>query len=98
MIENFGAAMQMLQLEKSKFYRVKKGQTAKQIENALSIPANCCFDGAIIALENCAEHVVQPFENYSTIATKTGVQEDVLKNFNGNRPLYPSCKIFIPVI
>ena len=88
--------MQTLQLDKSKFYRVKKGQTAKQIEKVLSIPANSCFEGAIIAVDSCSEHIVQPFETYSGIAAKHGVQEDILKNFNGGRALYPSCKIFIP--
>ena len=88
--------MQMLQLDRSKFYRVKRGQTAKQIEKVLSVPANSCFDGAVIVVENCSEYSVQPFETYSSVAAKLRVQEDILKNFNGNRPLYPSCKIYIP--
>ena len=88
--------MQMLQLDRSRFYRVKKGQTSKQIEKVLFVPANCCFEGAVISVENCKEYVVQPFETYSTIGAKFGIKVDMLKNFNGNRPLYPSCKIFIP--
>ena len=86
----------MLQLETARFYRVKRGQTARQIEKVLNIPANCCFEGAIIVVEKCTPYVVQPFETYASIAKKFRTEEAALKKFNGNRPLYPACKIFIP--
>lgn len=88
--------MHKLQLERCAFYRIKRGQTSRQIEKVLSVPVNSCFEGAVIALENCTVYIVQPFETYSAIAAKFGKEEANIKNFNGDRPLYPSCKIFIP--
>lgn len=86
----------MLELDRSKFYRIKCGQTAREVEKTLGVPVNNCFGGAIISITDCKVHTVQPFETYSTIAEKYGTIEGVLKNFNGARSLYPTCKIFIP--
>lgn len=86
----------MLQLDRSKYYRIKSGQTAREVEKVLCTPVNNCFGGAIIALIDCKVHTVQPFETYISIAQRYSVEEEVLKDFNGNRPLYPTCKIFIP--
>ena len=88
--------MQELVLDKSLFYRVKRGQTAREVEKVLSIPANGCIPGAIIATANCIPYVVQPFETYSSIAGKYSLDCEKLKKFNGERPIYPTCKIFIP--
>lgn len=86
----------MLQLEKCKFYRIKSNQTAHEVEKVLGVPVAECFDGAIVALHDCKVHVVQPFETYLSIAKIYEIGEDALKKFNGARPLYPTCKIFIP--
>lgn len=80
-----------------KLYRVKSGQTAQEVEYALGCPANSCFEGAVIAVERCSVHVAGPFESYKAIAARYGVEEEALKNFNGNRPIYPTCKIYIPI-
>lgn len=87
----------MLQLDKSKFYRVKSGQTVREVEKVLGVPLNNCYEGAIIELTDCSMHTVQPFETYASIAHKYGIEEQLLKEFNGERPLYPTCKIFIPL-
>ena len=86
----------MLQLDRSKFYRVKSGQTAREVEKVLEVPLNNSYGGAIINVPDCSAHTVQPFETYATIAHKYGIEEGALKEFNGVRPLYPTCKIFIP--
>lgn len=86
----------MLRLSRSKFYRIKSGQTAREVERVFCVPVNNCFDGAVIALADCIAYTVQPFETYASIANKYGTEEEALKNFNGGRPLYPTCKIFIP--
>ena len=85
-----------LKLNQSLFYRVKSGQTAREVEKILGVPLNNCYGGAIINVSDCSTHTVQPFETYASIAQKYGVEEMALKEFNGARPLYPTCKIFIP--
>lgn len=77
-------------------YRVKRGQTKGEIEGELSTPVNECFEGAVIPVTRCLVHAVAPFETYGGIAAKYGVGEEELKSFNGNRPLYPSSRVFIP--
>lgn len=86
----------MLQLERNKFYRVKSGQTVREVEKILGVPLNNCYGGAIINVQDCSTHTVQPFETYASIAKRYGIEEELLKEFNGARPLYPTCKIFIP--
>lgn len=86
----------MLQLDRSKFYRVKSGQSAREIEKVLCVPVNNCYEGAIINVLDCSLYTVQPFETYASIAQRYGMEEEQLKEFNGARPLYPTCKIFIP--
>lgn len=86
----------MLQLDRGKFYRIKGGQTARDVEKILTVPVNECFDGAVITITDCRLYTVQPFETYAAIAKKYGIEEEMLINFNGKRPLYPTCKIFIP--
>ena len=88
--------MQKLILDRRQYYRVKRGQSAREIEKTLECPANDCFSGAIISTENCTLYTVQPFETYASIASKYSLNGEKLKEFNGNRPLYPSCRIFIP--
>ena len=90
------SSVQNLILDRRQFYRVKRGQTAREVEKTLAHPANDCFSGAVIAKESCNPYTVQPFETYSSIAAKYSLDGEELKKFNGDRPLYPSCRIFIP--
>lgn len=85
-----------LELATGKFYRVKSGQQREEIEQTLSVPAGSVFAGAVIEVCKCDVHVAAPFETYKTIAEKYGKDEEEIKNFNGERPLYPSRRIFIP--
>ncbi len=79
-----------------KFYRVKSGQSQREVEKFLSCPANGCFAGAVIPVSCCAVHTVRPFETYFILSQQYGVEEETLKQFNGNRPCCPSNKIYIP--
>ena len=98
MIQKFEgeSAVQRLILEKSTYYRVKRGQTETEVENTLETPASACYPGAVIVIEDCFRHTVRPFESYQSIAKKYGVDEEELTKLNGNRPLYPTRKIFVP--
>lgn len=86
-----------LQLDMGGFYRIKGKQTAQEVEKNLSSPVNYCFAGAIVPVVECSHYSVQPFDTYKSIAENYGMEEEELKKFNGNRPLYPCCKIFIPL-
>lgn len=89
--------MDHLKLEKNKFYRIKRGQTAAEAEKALGRPVKECFAGAIIAAANCYPYVVKPFESYASIAAAHNVDESALREFNFGRALYPTRVIYIPV-
>lgn len=88
--------MEYLKLDKSKFYRIKRGQTAKEAESVLSQPVDGCFDGKIIPVGVCEKYSVKPFESYASIAAAHGLSENVLSDFNFGRALYPTRVIFIP--
>lgn len=86
----------LLKRDQSPFYRVKRGQTAAEVEKVLHCPAGEVFAGAVIHVVSCKEYRVQPFESYCTLAKKFGIGEEELKEFNYSRVLYPSCKIYVP--
>lgn len=92
----FGERLEQLILEKNKFYRIKRGQSAAEVEKVFLCPAKPAFNGAIITVEECTVHIVQPFETYSSIAGIYGVEAEELKLFNSSHVLYPSCKIYVP--
>lgn len=90
------AVLEYLQLDKSKFYRIKRGQSHAEVERELSLPVKNSFAGAVIPSVTCSEYAVLPFETYASLALKFGVEEEKLKNFNFGRMLYPSRVIYIP--
>ncbi len=83
-------------LDRGDFYRVRRGQTPSMIESVLNFPVKECFDGAVLPVEACTVHIVRTGETYFSIASDYGTEEETLKNFNNFRPLYPSCRVFIP--
>lgn len=88
-----------LETDKSKYFRVKRGQSAKEIERFFNLPVNGeVFGGRIIYLtdENFVSYTATVGDTYKTIALKFGADEEKLKNLNGNKPVYPTCKIFVP--
>lgn len=87
----------MLCTDKSRFYRVKRGQSGRLVEETLGIPAACAFAGEIIPLDEYIRYSVQPFETYASIAEKFSISEEKLKRLNGGKILYPTCKIFVPL-
>lgn len=84
--------------EKSKFFRVKRGQCAAEIEKTLQTPVSgVAFSGAIVEVkQNLRVYIARAGESYRSIALKTGVSENELKEINRFKPVYPTCKIFIP--
>ena len=85
-----------LQLKKNKFYRIKRGQTASDVERAFCCPVKENFAGAVVYIPPCSAYEVKPFESYAVVAEKFSLSEEYLKSFNFGRILYPSRIIYIP--
>lgn len=84
--------------DRSKYFRVKRGESAARIEKELSFPLSGeVFAGRIIEVkEPMTVYTVKPAESYAVISEKTGTAEEELKKINNFKPLYPSCKLFVP--
>ncbi|MCI8369814.1 MAG: hypothetical protein HFE41_01375 [Clostridia bacterium] len=83
--------------DKSKYFRVKDGQSREEIEAELRIPAGEIYAGKIIERgEPMQIYFVKPLENYGVIARKLDVSEEELKALNAHKPVYPTCKLFVP--
>lgn len=84
--------------DQSKYFRVKRGQSAREVEEALSVPVvGAVFPGRIVetgVLYKLYRATVG--ESYSSIALKFSVDEQELKTLNGFKPVYPTCRIFVP--
>lgn len=83
--------------DRSKYFRVKRGQTKAEVEAAFRTPVKTFFYGAITELgEEMEVYTCQPLESYLSLSLKFGVSADELKRINFSKPLYPSCKLFVP--
>ncbi len=93
------SSMFTLVTDRSKYFRVKRGQCAKEIENVFDFPVNGrAFAGAIVVIgeKNLVRYTAKVGDTYRTVALKFGTDEDRLKSINGNKPVYPTCKLFVP--
>ena len=88
--------MERLQLDKSRYYRIKRGQMISEVEKVLSCPVKNNFAGAVVYAENCLVYTVRPFDNYASIAAAYNIDEEKLKAFNFGRILYPTRIVYIP--
>lgn len=86
-----------LKTEKSRFYRVKRGQSAREVSYALGQPVSGEISGGMIISvnDNYTIYSAKEGESFYTLSQKFGVSEDEIKNANGG-VIYPSCKLFIP--
>lgn len=83
--------------DRSKYFRVKRGQTKTEVEAELNTPLKEFFYGAVCeVIDGLEPYIVQPMESYETVARKTGASVEKLKRINFSRPLYPTCKLFVP--
>ncbi len=85
--------------DRSKYFRVKRGQSAAEIERNLKTPVQgAVFTGRIIAVSDnvLKQYVAEVGDTYRTIALKLGADEEQLKKINGFKPVYPTCKLFVP--
>ena len=85
--------------DRSKYFRVKTGQSAAEIESTLNTPVTgTAFAGKIIPVgeNNLRRYVAEVGDTYRTIALKFGADEEQLKKVNDFKPVYPTCKVFVP--
>jgi hypothetical protein len=86
-----------LVLSQSKYLRVREGITAKDIERVLGIPLQGeVYAGLIIRLpeRKYKIYLASVGESYEVIAQKLGVGINELKKINGNKNIYPFCKVY----
>lgn len=85
--------------ERGRYFRVKRGQSSAEIFKELQIPVNdAVFAGEILAVPQTGFSVYRACvgDTYKSVALKFGVDCETLKNLNACRPVYPTCKIFVP--
>lgn len=89
----------MLLKDNVKFYRVKRGQEARDIEREFNIPIKfSVFSGMIIEIDNNSytQYIAELGDTYESISKKFNVQKCTLEQVNNNTPIYPTEIIFIP--
>ena len=85
--------------DRSRYFKVKRGQGASEIERVLNSPVwGSAFAGRIVkvAKEPLKAVTADVGDSYRTISEKYGVPQAHLMEINGSRPVYPTCKIFVP--
>ena len=85
--------------DRSKYFRVKRGQVSEEIEKALGTPViGAAFAGAIIPISDVklTLYTAGVGDTYRSISLKTGADEATLKKINGGKHIYPTCKLFVP--
>jgi len=87
-----------LTMQKCGYFRVKDGQTAEEIERVLRVPVSGeVFSGRIIVSGGSYTlHTARAGEGYKSIAARYGVDEEELKRANSFKPVYPTCRVFVP--
>lgn len=85
--------------DRSRYFKVKRRQSRGEIETALKTPViGEAFAGRVIEVYEKELTAVSADvgDSYRTIAEKYGADEELLKKINGLRPVFPTCKIFVP--
>jgi len=83
--------------ENRPFYRIKRGQSAKEVSDRLCVPVKGeSFGGRII---DCGKTYIiyraRPGDSFLSVSEKFGVNETDLEKLNGG-VVFPSRKIYIP--
>ena len=85
--------------DRSRYFKFKRGQSSGEAERVLSTPVcGKVFAGRIVKVvdERLIPITAAVGDTYRTIAAKYGCPESHLKEINGSKPVYPTCKIFVP--
>lgn len=83
--------------DKSRYFRIRRGQSKEEVESVLITPVDAAFAGKIICVQkNITVYRARVGDTYKSVAQKFGVDKDELEALNKNRPVYPTAKLFIP--
>ena len=85
--------------DRSRYFKVKRIQSADEVEAEFGTPVTGdCFSGRIIKLrkEKLKKVTAAVGDTYATLAKKYGIGEAELRELNYSKPVYPTCKIFVP--
>lgn len=84
--------------ENGKYFKVKRGQSAEEVQSALNVPVlGEAFCGRIIETDKRYKvYTATAGDNYRTVAERFGVTEAELRQANGGKPVFPTCKLFVP--
>lgn len=90
--------MYSLQLERGKFVRVRGKISAKEVEKTFKTPVDGeIFDGMIVEIKKVTGYYyAKAGEGYEDVASRYGCDLDALKKLNGNSPVYPTKRLWIP--
>lgn len=86
--------MFVLEREKFRFYKVKRGQTAAEVARELQLPPHGIFCGGIVEVRAYKSYEARVGDDFKTLAKKLGVNAEKLKKINGSEPVYPTKKIY----
>lgn len=89
----------MLETDNSNFYRMKRGQSAADVEAVFCAPVRGeAFAGKIIALPRVrlAVYTAEVGDTYRKIAEKFSLDTAELTTLNGGLPVYPTARIYVP--
>lgn len=88
--------MYMLTCDRPRYLRVYGGEYARRAEKLFSCPIVCRNEGEICQLSPspCEVYVAGAFEDFASIAARTGRDGAKLAAFNGGA-VYPSRTIFL---
>lgn len=85
--------------DRSKFFRVKGGQSRREIEETFCVPVLGVFGGAIVSLEGrFTVYEAVPGDTYRSLAARFRLDEEALRRANHDRPVYPTRKLFVPCV
>jgi len=88
-----------LLLERGRYLKVRSGVSKSDIERDFSFPVHDeIFTGAIILIAPRPKGYCYalPGDSYESIAKRQGADCEEIKRYNGNNPLYPSKKVWLP--
>lgn len=82
--------------DRPRFFRATKGSSAVAAEKIFSCPVTAREEGQICPLtpEPCAVYIAKPFDDFPSIAAKTGREAARLAAFNGG-VVWPCRKIYL---
>lgn len=89
--------MSQLICDRPRFVRITAVLTAHLAEREYSCPVCAEHIGEICAIAQspCEVYVAQPFDDFFTVAKKTGRDEQKLMRFNNGGVIYPSRRIYL---